>query len=109
MNRFGLTASQLENVSEILRKVLGGKESYAVWVFGSRARSDQKPFSDIDLLIECRPTLTDKEKADLEDRFESGDLPYKVDLVRENEVFPAYAGQIEQEKSLLIRSTGKEG
>ncbi len=52
-----------------------------VWAFGSRARRDAKPYSDLDLaLITPTPLPLDK-LACINDAFETSDLTMRVDIV----------------------------
>lgn len=52
-----------------------------VRVFGSRATGRARPFSDLDLLIIQPARLSWLQRADLCDRFEASDLPFRVDVV----------------------------
>lgn len=73
-------------VSDIVR-IAGRHGARSVRVFGSRARGDAKPGSDLDLLVTLEPgrTLLDLVaiKQDLEDF-----LPYPVDVVTEGGLSP---------------------
>lgn len=53
----------------------------AVYLYGSRARGDNQPRSDIDLAIFC-PTATSKEWLDILELVENADTLLKVDCVR---------------------------
>jgi predicted nucleotidyltransferase len=69
----------------IIRKILNNHlpEHTKVWVFGSRARSGAKKYSDLDLAIECNggKKISSEIISDLKYEFEESDLPYKVDIV----------------------------
>lgn len=71
-----------------------------VWIFGSRARGDQRPFSDIDLLYSFSPSksrppgLVFEIGAALED----SRLSYKVDLVDLEHLAESYRPSVEREK-----------
>lgn len=47
-----------------------------IWLFGSEARGDARPDSDVDLLI-----LLDKEDISIEDEMRISDPLYKIELV----------------------------
>ena len=65
-------------VRSIVELVVPGAQ---VRVFGSRATGRARPFSDLDLLFVEPRQLSWAQRADLRDRFEASDLPFRVDLV----------------------------
>jgi uncharacterized protein len=73
-----LTPSQTKTIRSIIEKILPGCD---VRVFGSRATSHARPYSDLDLLVVKPARLAWRELADLRDQFEASDLPFKVDVV----------------------------
>uniref|UniRef100_E6VMJ8 DNA polymerase beta domain protein region n=1 Tax=Rhodopseudomonas palustris (strain DX-1) TaxID=652103 RepID=E6VMJ8_RHOPX len=52
-----------------------------VVVFGSRARGNAKPHSDLDLAVLGDDPLGLHKMAELKEAFEESDLPFKVDVV----------------------------
>jgi len=68
---------------EIIKNILE-KYPYTFYVFGSRARGDQKRLSDLDLATYDEISSHDRIK--IEESFEESDLPYKVDLVNLNTI-----------------------
>lgn len=70
----------------------GGK----VFCFGSRAREDNKKFSDLDLLIRgddsLKPLLFK-----IQETLEESNFPYKVDIVFEKELAESYRENVEKE------------
>lgn len=52
-----------------------------VWVFGSRIKGTNKPFSDLDLALIVNEPLSIRKLRQLELAFSDSDLPFKVDLV----------------------------
>jgi len=74
----GLTAIELAIVREILERLLPGRDVVA---FGSRARGDHKPMSDLDLAVLGDSPMSLSERAAVEEAFCESDLPMKVDLV----------------------------
>lgn len=76
-NTFGLTDRDLETISVIFKKHPAVKE---VWLFGSRAKGNHSPGSDIDLAI-MNEGVCDQEMSQLKAAFVESLLPYFVDLV----------------------------
>jgi uncharacterized protein len=98
MKRFGLTDSQIQAVKGILQRRLGDRKELRIWVFGSRARGTQRPYSDLDLLVEATPHLSKSERDSLMEAFEESELPFKVDLVLAEELLAAYHSQVMAER-----------
>lgn len=93
----GLKVEQLQLLLEILSAMGGGK----VWIFGSRARGDYRPHSDIDLMLEAVPPVSQNMLGRLSDSLEESLLPFKVDLVTPETLLPAYREGVHAEKKLL--------
>jgi len=87
MGETGNRRLTLERILQTLRRHLPGlRERYGVkslWVFGSYVRGEQKPNSDLDILVEFDKTPTLFELMDLEEELEDL-LKVKVDLVTRN-------------------------
>ncbi|MBK7052404.1 MAG: nucleotidyltransferase domain-containing protein [Rhodoferax sp.] len=65
-----------------VRRILQEKVPHLeVWAFGSRARRTAKPYSDLDLAMITEQPLSLAQLADLNDAFDSSDLPIRVDVV----------------------------
>jgi len=98
MMKFGLTPKQYEMISEVIvtpLKQVGAK----VYVFGSRARGRQHPFSDIDILLEF-PTkdIPHALISKCRERIEESNLPIKVDLVVSSDLAKSYQDGVNQDK-----------
>ena len=76
-----LTASQLAEVRTLLRQTVPNK-NFAV--FGSRTRDHVKPHADLDIL--CEDALSPLERARLEMAFEESDLPFRVDVLAQDDL-----------------------
>ena len=99
--RFGLSDSQcafiIEHVVEPLER-LGAR----VWCFGSRARGDYRPSSDLDLLVESSEDLRAK-LFEISEGLVESNFPYKVDLVEEKNLAKSYRAQVERERVLFSK------
>jgi uncharacterized protein len=74
---FGLTQLQLDAIKNVLNK---HKYIKKVVIFGSRARGDHKPLSDIDLcIVETYPKA--KKTPNIQLDFEELPIPYFVDII----------------------------
>ncbi|MBL7670655.1 MAG: nucleotidyltransferase domain-containing protein [Bdellovibrionaceae bacterium] len=96
----GLDIATLQKIKSILLSELEAKLHYVLFVFGSRATSQFRKYSDLDLWIESSPRLTARELSDLHEKFEESDLAIKVDLVTPENCLPVYLPQIGSEKKL---------
>lgn len=86
--KFGLTPPQYKFISEAVVEPLR-RNGNEVYCFGSRAREDHKPFSDLDLMVEgkadCRSLI-----ATMKDTLSESNFPYKVDIVLLDELATSY-------------------
>lgn len=73
-----LSDAELATVRDITTGVL---PDATVWIFGSRATQRARPYSDLDLLVQAATPLSWLQRAELRDRFEASDLPFRVDVV----------------------------
>ena len=76
-NKFGLTERDMKTIQEILIKYPEVRE---VRLFGSRAKGNYKPGSDIDMAV-INEGVSSKTISDLSSEFEESSLPYMVDVV----------------------------
>ena len=93
-----LTDEQKRTVVAIVASAASGCQ---VFVFGSRASSRARPFSDLDLLLERHEPLTLDERARLRDAFEASDLPFRVDVVDAHDLAPGFAERVRAERIRL--------
>jgi predicted nucleotidyltransferase len=100
---WGLKFEQYQILMNILIKPLIARKA-KLFVFGSRARGDHHPFSDIDILyvensnLQIPKEIISQIKEDLED----SDLSIKVDLVNYNDLAKSYLQKIDKEKIQII-------
>ena len=77
MDKFGLTIQTYELIKNYLSNI---KEIENVKIFGSRAKGNYKPYSDIDLVL-YGTNLTEQLVLHIKSELEELPTPYKFDLV----------------------------
>ena len=82
MNTFGLDADDREAVSSIL--AAHPEVEFAI-VYGSRAKGNFKPGSDIDMVLAGK-NLTDRVLLDVRAELRDSNVPYMCDVIAENEI-----------------------
>ena len=71
----------LKEARRLLKQELTGTGVRA-WLFGSRARGDHRPFSDVDIALQApKGAVPAQHLAALRAAFEESRIPYRVDLV----------------------------
>ncbi len=95
--KFGLSKPHYDLLLKLLEPL--HKRGNPLFVFGSRARGDFKPFSDIDILIQG--PVDARTLRQVRDALEESALPFKVDLVPANELASSYQTAVAQEKKPL--------
>ena len=100
--KFGLRDEDLKLLEELLFKPLREQHS-KIWIFGSRARGDHKPFSDIDILYQLpeKHILSLSDLSDIKEKLEQSNLPYKVDIVNIEDLAESYREGIIKNKVLI--------
>jgi predicted nucleotidyltransferase len=102
MNNFGLTEEHVHILKKYICNSLAPNQKIKVWIFGSRARGNHRPFSDVDLLLEAAPMLQENQINNLKENLENSNIPFKFDLVIPQELYTPYAEQIKKEKKLIF-------
>lgn len=74
-----LTTEHRATVRRIITHRLPGRD---VRIFGSRARGDAKPYSDLDLVIYDDEPVDELALAEATEDFDESALPYHVDLAQ---------------------------
>jgi len=90
---FGLSAEDWRIVNQLVIEPLSTQHHAQVWVFGSRARGQERPFSDLDLLIDPQEPLEPTLLGEIRAALEESELPIKVDLVELDTLAEAYRNQ----------------
>ena len=91
-----LSEAETATVLDILRRQLPA--GVRVHVFGSRASGHQKPWSDLDLVLEGAELLPLSLLAELAEAFDESALPWKVDLVDRMAVAEDFGRLIDRSK-----------
>jgi predicted nucleotidyltransferase len=91
-----IAAKALAEVRCIVRELLAGQE-VAVYLFGSWARGEATPCSDIDLAVESRTPLPPGLLAQLRERLEESRVPYRIEVVDLREAGPAFRQRVLEE------------
>ena len=86
----------MAEVRRIVFQAMAGR-NVRVFVFGSRARSDARDRSDLDLAISASPALRPGELSELRAQLEEANILLRVDLVDIAEASPALRERILQE------------
>lgn len=93
MPDFGLSDTTLATVREILASCPSVEKAL---LYGSRAKGNHKPGSDIDLTL-SGPQLTENMLSKLLGKFDESNLPYQVDLsIKDNIENPNLLEHIER-------------
>ncbi len=93
-----ITSEQWEIVTTILEKHIPNK---IIWIFGSRAKHQAKPYSDLDIAIIGEAPLPIDLLAAMTEDFTESALPFKVDLLDWATVGVAFRGVIESHKVVV--------
>lgn len=90
-----LSPGQTELILRLIEKHLGSR-AYRIFVFGSRAKGNARPNSDLDLMIDAETELGPAKGA-LVEEFEQSDLPFKIDLVEKISLSNSFLKNVQDE------------
>ena len=94
--KFGLTAEQYTYIHDLVVKPLEAMNAQ-VWCYGSRARGDYKPYSDLDIMVESPHDLSGVIEQ-IKERLTNSNFPYKVDIVEYKHFADAYKASYRTDK-----------
>ena len=94
-HRLALCEADRQEVKRLVAAIVPAAQ---VWVFGSRATGRARPYSDLDLLIDCPQPLGWDQLAALADAFEQSLLPFRVDVVEARALAPAFRARVWPER-----------
>ena len=101
--KFGLTEEQFQYIQETVVDPLKDKGA-TIWIFGSRARGDYREYSDLDIMVESRADIS-ASVGKIQEILESGNFPYKVDIVQNKDFAESYRESFEIDKVQLTKSS----
>jgi predicted nucleotidyltransferase len=87
-------------VLQVISRVLNGEGAKKIAIFGSYARGEEKPESDIDVLVEFRQRKSLLELIRIE-RELSDALGVKVDLLTEKSISPYLIDRVRNEMQVI--------
>ena len=97
MNFTGIKPSDLSLLNSLVitpLKTAGAK----IWIYGSRARGDYKPFSDVDILIEKETSLIKATLSKVKEAIEESTLSLKIDFVFLDDLAKSYVENVLKER-----------
>src|SRR5690606_22295129 len=97
--KFGLTHEQYDYILANVVKPLQTLGA-TVWCYGSRARGDNRKFSDLDLMIESPKDLS-TDISVIQEKLSKSNFPHKVDIVQFSEFADAYKDSYFQDRKLF--------
>lgn len=97
--KFGLPPDQFEILEKTLIAPIK-KKNIKIYIFGSRARGQFHPFSDIDILIEesGNSVVSESEISKIREELEESRLGVAVDIVRSKELAKSYVESVLKER-----------
>lgn len=93
MNREQLTELSTQYIRELVRKRL--PQGTIVYLFGSRARGDQRWNSDFDLWVDAE--ISDTQLAEILEEIDASFVPFKVDIVTTPQLRGRFGEEIRKE------------
>lgn len=97
---FGLTNEELDCIKKIfIQHGFNGE----VYLFGSRAKGNYKKYSDIDLYLKSRVKMKMGQIFLLKDELMESNLPYRVDIILDDEISTEFRDIIQLQRILLFK------
>jgi predicted nucleotidyltransferase len=86
--KINITEQQLNIIKDILKKYL--PINAVIYAFGSRVKGTNKPFSDLDILIQSPEKIDSKIILNIKEALENSSLPFMVDVLDANTIEPSF-------------------
>ncbi len=95
----------VEHIADALRDVVSPYDVRAVYLFGSFARGEENPQSDVDVRLECGPEVDYADLLDIQEQLEAR-LGRSVEIITNPLEFmrPAFRHRIQQDEVLLYEA-----
>lgn len=94
--KFALSQQQYEYIHQTVVMPLQQKGAQ-IYCFGSRARGNHQPFSDLDLMIESE-SKQNLNIGQIQEQLQNGNFPFKVDLVHISDFADSYKSSYLQDR-----------
>jgi len=91
--KIDLTTGQQQQILQLLADAMG--TGIRVYAFGSRARGNARPFSDLDLLLDANESIAYRDLALASELLADTDLPFAVDLSDTSRLSEGFRHRIE--------------
>lgn len=101
MRSYGLMPEELNKMRVLFQDYFGDLPDVKIYLFGSRAKGTQKPYSDIDIAIKTNAKDISRKISLFKEEWEKTKLPYKIDVSSWGEIFKPYLPQVRKEKITL--------
>lgn len=100
----GLSESEVQAVKLIISSHLLPDQEVDVWLFGSRATGRFRKYSDVDLLVEpkSKRNISSEQIARMREDFEDSELPFKFDIILQDDLAKEFAQSVELSKKLVF-------
>lgn len=108
MKSYGLKTEEIHLVKTLLERHFGDIPDVKVFLFGSRAKENHRPFSDIDLAVKSKEKNLSKRISLFKESWENSKLPYKVDITPWSELYKPYVPEIRKSKKDFWKPQDKE-
>lgn len=97
--KFGITKEHYDYIYNNVILPLKAKGA-EVYCYGSRARGDHQPFSDLDLMVESE-SKNNLKLEDIIELLQKSNFPYKVDLVHISDFADSYKKSYQADRVLF--------
>lgn len=100
--KFGMDEDDFRVLRQHLILPLQARDA-KIFIFGSRARGDHQPFSDVDILLieDPKAPIDHEDIAEILSTMEESLFPYQIDLVKQSDLAESYKHKVQREMIAL--------